>query len=233
MRMPSFLLPLALALPLGAQGFEGTLSMRIGAPDGTMMDAKYALTGDMMGVTMIAPASAGPLAGSEIRMIINNVAKTMTMLMPIPAGMGGGFLPPDAKGIKQVSSIASYDDPMTESSYQFKATGTSQVIAGLTCKDWQHTQDNVVTNVCLATGMGKFTYPSIGGGMGGRGRSSSPAWTKLTGTQMGFPLKVWEGNGKVVMEVTAVDRAAVPISAFETPAGYVDLGGMMGGGRRP
>jgi hypothetical protein len=34
------------------------------------------------------------------------------------------------------------------------------------------------------------------------------------------------------MEVTAIDRTAVPLSTFEVPAGYVDLSAMMGG-RRP
>lgn len=234
MRMPFFFLPLALALPLGAQHFEGTVSMRLSSPQGDM-DAKYQIKGDKMAMVMIAPASAGPMAGSEIRMIMDPAAKTMTTLLPVPAGMGG-MLPPDAKGIKMVMPMdgnATGQSANTPTPTMTKL-GTSQTIAGMKCDDFEMVQDNTKTRMCLATGMAKFTFPDIGGGMGGRGRggNSTPAWAKALGSNPGFPLKVWEASGKVAMEVTAVDRGAVPASAFEVPAGYMDMSGMMGG-RRP
>jgi hypothetical protein len=237
MRIPFFLLPLALALPLGAQGFEGTVSMRLSSPQGEM-DAKYQFKGDKMAMVMIAPASSGPMAGSEIRMIMDPAAKTMTMLSPIPAGMGGGgMFPADAKGIKMVMPMdgAAAGQGASGPAPTITKLGTSQTIAGMKCDDFEMVEDNTKMRMCLATGMGKFTFPEMSGGMGGRGRggNSTPAWAKALGSNPGFPLKVWEASGKIAMEVTAIDRGAVPASAFETPAGYVDMSGMMGGGRRP
>jgi len=235
MRITSLLLPLALALPLGAQGFEGTIAMKLSSPQGEM-DAKYQFKGDKMAMVMIAPASAGPMAGSEIRMIMDPAAKTMTTLLPVPAGMGG-MLPPDAKGLKMVTPMDgnAAGQAATGPAPTITKLGTSQTIAGMKCDDFEMVQDNTKSRMCLATGMAKFAFPDMGGGMGGRGRggNSTPAWAKALGSNPGFPLKVWEANGKVAMEVTSIDRGAIPASAFEVPAGYMDMGGMMGGGRRP
>jgi hypothetical protein len=233
-RLPLRFLPLLLALPLGAQGFEGTMSMRISAPDGTLMDVKYLIKGDKMGMTMTAPASTGPMAGAEIRMIIDQGAKTATMLMPAPAGMTN-MLPPDTKGIKMVTPIAAEAASAGgAAAVTYKKLGTSQTIAGLKCDDYEATTDGQTIRSCLASNVGMFSYPNLGGGMGGRGGrgAAAPAWSKGIGQAPGFPLKVWSTDNKVAMEVTAIDRAAVPASAFEVPAGYMDLGGAMGG-RRP
>lgn len=238
MRLPLRFLPLLLALPVGAQGFEGTMTMRVGAPDGTMMDVKYMIKGEKMGFTMIAPASAGPAAGAEIRMVMDPAAKTMTMLMPIPAAMAGaGMFPPDAKGIKMVNPIGGGEAAGAGggggAAVEFKKLGTSQTIAGLKCDDYESTADGQTTRTCFATNVGMFSYPSLGGGMGGRGRAAAaPAWSKGFSNAPGFPLKVWTTDGKVSMEVTTIDRGAVPAAAFEVPAGYIDLASMMGG-RRP
>lgn len=234
------LLPLALALPLGAQGFEGTMTMRIAAPDGTQMEARTMVKGSQMAMALTAPASAGPMAGAEIRMIVDRSAKTATMLMPIPAGMGGGgFLPPDAKGIKIVNPIdggEAASGAAAAPAVEYKKLGTSQTIAGLKCDDYEFTSDGQTIRSCLAANVGMFYYPSLGGGMmggrGGRGAAGAPAWSKGVGQAPGFPLKVWSTDNKVSMEVTAIDRAAVPASTFEVPAGYIDMAGMMGG-RRP
>lgn len=241
MRFPLFLLPIVFALPLHAQSFEGTIAMRISAPEGAM-ELKYLIKGDHIAMTLTAPASAGPIAGAEIRMITDPVAKTMTMLMPLPPGMGGGgFLPPDTKGMKTVTPLDS--TPHGAGAVEgkriapdIKKLGTSQTIAGMKCDDFEVTENGATTMMCLATGVGHFSYPSLGGGgMGGRGRGGaapSPAWSRALGGHPGFPLKVWTADGKVAMEVTSIHRGTVPGSTFEIPAGYVDLGVMMGG-RRP
>jgi hypothetical protein len=235
MRLALFL-PLALALPLGAQGFEGTVAMRMSSPQGEI-SAKYQFKGDKLAMVMIAPASSGPMAGAEIRMIMDPAAKTMTMLAPMPAGMGGGgMFPADAKGIKMVMPTDAAATAQADNGAAPKITklGTSQTVAGMKCDDYEMVQDNTTMRMCLATGMAKFTFPDMGGGMGGRSRggNTTPAWAKALGNNPGFPLKVWETGGKVAMEVTSVDRGAVPASAFEVPAGYMDMSAMMGG-RRP
>ena len=63
---------------------------------------------------------------------------------------------------------------------------------------------------CIAESLGRFVFPQTGGGMGGRGTASSaPAWTTAFGGKPGFPLKVWQSDGTVVMEVLSVEKAPV------------------------
>jgi len=112
-----------------------------------------------------------------------------------------------------------------------KALGTSQTIAGHKCNDFEITSTKEVTRVCLSTDMGTFTFPTMGGGFGGRGRggASSPSWTHLLASHPGYPLKAWTPEGKVTFEVTKIEKGSVPAAMFEIPEGYMDLGGMMGG----
>ncbi len=233
MRLP-LLLTIALALPLGAQGFEGTVAMKVIAPEGAI-DMKYAIKGDRMAMTMAMPASAGPMAGMEVRMLMDPAAKTITMLMPLPAGMGGGgFLPADTKGIKTVTPIPEATDGAAEGSASLKKSGTSQTVAGMKCDDYEVTDGSTTTKVCLATGLGKFNYPSLGGGFGGRGNrgggvNASPGWSKGLGNAPGFPLKVSDAAGNTVLEVTSLQKGPIGDDVFAVPAGYVDLQAMMGG----
>ena len=142
MDSPARLLPPPPGLPWGARGFEGPRSRGGGAPSGPMRDVKYMIKGNKMGMRATPPASAGPLAGAEVRMIIDQSAKTMTMMMPLPAGMGNGMLPPDTKGLKMVNPIGS--GTATEGSntpVEYKKLGTSQTIAGLKCDDYEASAD--------------------------------------------------------------------------------------------
>ena len=235
MRFVKLLLPMAaLAAPLAAQGFEGTVSMNIPAADGSINSMKYLVKGAQAAVIMTAGASMGPMAGAEIRMIIDVKAGKTTMLIPLSgdmaaqfSGMGGGNM----KGIKQVidlNQVAARADTTTP---EVKALGTSQTIAGHKCNDFEVTANKEVTRVCLSTDMGSFTFPNMGGGFGGRGRggAAAPGWSRLLATHPGYPLKAWTTDGKVTFEVTKIEKGTVDQSMFEIPEGYMDLGGMMGG----
>ena len=57
-----------------------------------------------------------------------------------------------------------------------------------------------------------------------------PVWVDALGGA-GFPLRVWVPNGTVLMEVSAITKAAVPTELFTVPAGYQDAATMGGGGR--
>lgn len=234
MRLP-LLLTVALALPIGAQGFEGTMTVKMVTPEGGI-DAKYTMKGDKMAMTMALPASTGPMAGMEARMLVDPATQSTTILMPLPAGMaGGGFLPADTKGIKVVMQATEESGGATEGSATLKKLGTSQTVAGMKCDDYEVTEGETTMKLCLATGLGKFSYPNLGGGMmGGRGNrgraaASAPGWAKGLGKAPGFPLKISDAAGATMMEVTSVQKGPVSDEVFTVPAGYVDLQAMMGG----
>lgn len=228
-RTLSALLPIFLALPLGAQAFEGTINMRMTSPESpdpiaTTMHIK----GDLMAMVMTFPASAGPMAGIEARMILDQGAKKMTMLMPMPPGIPAM---PGAKGMKIVTDLTKAQAEAAKAPEPtVKKLGTSQTIAGMSCDDYQTTSGGETTNMCVTDKLGRFTMPSSGP------RSVPPAWARAFGDKPMFPLKVWtttSGNS-VAMEVTSVKRGTVPADVFDTsPAGYQDMSAMMGGmGRR-
>ncbi len=238
MRITQLLLPMmVLAAPLAAQGFEGTVTASMGAADGTVGEMKFLVKGDQTSVVMTGGANMGPMAGAEIRIIMDTKAGKSTMLIPLTGdmaaqfgAMGGGNM----KGIKQVvdlHQLAGRGQAADTTTPEVKALGTSQTIAGHKCNDFEITSRKEVTRVCLSTDMGTFTFPSMGGGPGGRGRGAagSPSWTRLMASHPGYPLKVWTTDGKVSFEVTKIEKGNVPASAFEIPEGYMDLGGMMGG----
>jgi len=218
-----FLLAVLPAAPLAAQ-FEGTIAMKLSDPAmGTeSVEAKYYVKGDQFAMAMSAPASAGPMAGQEIRMIFNLSAKKMTMVMPVAgemAAMLGG-----AKGIKMemnMDDLPGEDTKAPEGSV--KKLGTSQTIASRKCDDYEVTAEGETFQMCLADGLGVFLFSS-----GGMGRSASmPKWARnLDGK---FPLKVSDRRGRAMMEATAITPGTVPASLFAVPADYQDMGGMMGG----
>lgn len=229
-RTLSALLPIFLALPLGAQAFEGTINMRMTSqespdPITTTMHIK----GDLMAMVMTFPASAGPMAGIEARMILDQGAKKMTMLMPMPPGIPAM---PGAKGMKIVTDLTKAQAEAAKAPEPtVTKLGTSQTIAGMSCDDYQTTSGGETTNMCVTDKLGRFALPS-----GGVGAPPPPAWARAFGDKPMFPLKVWttSSGSSVAMEVTSVKRGAVPAEVFNTsPAGYQDMSSMMGGmGRR-
>lgn len=217
------------AAPLAAQ-FEGTVNMKLtgsGAGD-EPITMKIAIKGDMQATTMKMPASSGPMAGLEMRSIIDGKANTMTVLMPMPPGMPAMPGMGDAKGMKNVMDLSKMT-VQSDAKVVIKKLGTSEKVAGLDCDDYEMTDSGgKATKVCITQSLGRFIFPGSGG-MGRRGGSAPPEWAKAFGDRPAFPLKVWEADGKVGMEVTSVERGSVPASTFEIPAGYVDMGAMMRG----
>lgn len=222
-------LPVLAIMPLGAQQFEGAIDVRMSMSKSEQLTSVMLVKGDRVAMTMTLPASAGPMAGQEARIIPSPDGASMTMLMPLPAGMPamGG-----AKGMKMVMKLGDVSKSDTDRIAKSELTklGTSQTVAEMKCDDYElAVEGEKPTRMCLTGGMGRFVYPS----MGGRG-SSEPDWTRKVREKGLFPLKVWTTDGNVGLEVTAVTRKKVPASAFEIPDGYMDASAMMGGmGRRP
>ena len=106
--LASVLLPLAAAAPLAAQQFEGTVNMKMTgtgpAAEGMMM--RVAIKGDQQVTIITLPANAGPMAGQEVRAIMDPKTQTVTTLMPMPPGMGAMAGMPDAKGMKMIVDLS-------------------------------------------------------------------------------------------------------------------------------
>jgi hypothetical protein len=229
---------LVAATPLAAQ-FEGTVTMKMTSPSGPAsgdLNMKVMVKGDRSATIMTLPATSGPMAGMEVRSVYDPKANTMTMLMPMAAAMANIPGMANAKGMKTVVDLSKAQTMGNRGGAvpqaDVKKLGTSQTILGMSCDDYEIVNENSSTvRMCATSALGRFTLPQMGGGMG-RG-AQSPSWTRAFGNKPMFPLKVWSTDGKVAMEVTAIDKSSVPASMFEIPDGYVDMAAMMGGMRPP
>ncbi|MGE5730595.1 MAG: DUF4412 domain-containing protein [Gemmatimonas sp.] len=223
------------AAPAAAQ-FEGTVHMKMsgsGSAAAEGMTMRIAIKGDRQATIMAMPPSAGPMAGMEMRSIIDGKANTMTTLMPMPPGMPAMPGMADAKGFKTVTDLSKVSvGAQSDAKVEIKKLGTTQKIAGFDCDDYEITSGTgSITRSCITQSLGRFILPEAGGGMGmgRRGGSAPPPWAKAFGDRAAFPLKVWTTDGKIAMEVTSVEKGPVPESLFEIPDGYMDMGAMMRG----
>ncbi|MBC8089434.1 MAG: DUF4412 domain-containing protein [Phycisphaerae bacterium] len=78
------------------------------------------------------------------------------------------------------------------------------------------------TDVCMGKGLGVFVMPAMMG--------SNGAWNRVMSEANGFPLKVIQANGSVSMEVTKIERKALPEALFNVPDTYTRMPDML---RRP
>jgi hypothetical protein len=246
--LPRSSLLLLLAIPplaaerAAAQGFEGTVTMTItsttAASQSNDITMKMATRGDRSVTTITMGSSAGIMAGMEVRTIIDRNANTVTTLtplppgMPMPSSMTGGV---NAKGFKMVtpfSGMGVTGGRASDVKPEIRSLGTSETIVGLSCEDFEITMaGSTPYRACITRALGTFTYPMSGRGMtGGRGggASSSPEWARAFGDKPAFPLKVWHTDGKVALQVTAIDKSPVAESAFEIPEGFVTMPGRGG-----
>jgi hypothetical protein len=223
---------LATAAPLAAQ-FEGTVTARlsnVGPADEMMM--KVAMKGDRQVTTVTMPASAGPMAGLEMRAIYDPKANTLTSLVPLPPMMQQMAAASNAKGIKNVTDLSNAGNSgSSDDKLDVKKLGTHEKIAGFECDDYEITPANgKPARACITQALGHFMFPQTGNGMGRRGgNGGAPAWSQAFGGHPGFPLKVWNSDGQTMMEVTSVDRGTVAASLFEIPEGYVDMATLLRG----
>lgn len=213
--------------PLSAQ-FEGVINVRVAAENETI-DAVMSIKGDKMAYVMKIPASGGPMAGMDIRVIADQASGEAVALVPMPPGMPAMG---NAKGMKMAMNTKEIAEDASGGDGEIKKLGTSQTIAGMKCDDWELTQKNEPTvRLCLTDGLGRLTLFD----MGARGRTPAmPKWARTIYKERLFPLKVWTTDKQASFEVTSIERRAVPASTFVIPSDYMDMSGMMGGmGRRP
>lgn len=228
------LLSLAAAVPLAAQQFEGTVNMKMkgsaGGQNAEGMAMRMAIKGDQQVTIVTLPENAGPMGGQEVRAIMDPKTQTVTTLMPMPPGIAAMVGQPDAKGMKMIVDLSKSTGPVASAKAEIKKLGTTQKIAGMSCDDYQITDENGKSvKACVTSSLGRFVLPDMSGGMGRRGGGGQPAWARAFGDRPAFPLKVWSEDGSTNMEVTSVDRSPVAASLFEIPEGYVDMSAMLRG----
>lgn len=215
--LPLLLLPL-LAAPAAAQDFEGTIAMTMTSAEmPEPLAVRLYLTADKQAMVMAMPSSAGPMAGKEVRMVVNPAAGKITTLMPPPPGM-------PAKGMKMVMDFSSVAAEAEAANVKVTPLGSSQVIVGMSCDDYEIVTEEQTVKVCVSRELGRYRFPEMTGA-----RPEMPGWVKAFGDKPAFPLKVWTDDGSLTMEVTAVERGPVSGEILDdNPEGFMSVPGMGG-----
>ncbi len=87
-----------------------------------------------------------------------------------------------------------------------------ELIAGHRCEHITVLVGKEKTDICMAKGLGAFVMPNVMG--------QNQAWQTATDAANGFPMKVVQSDGTVMMEVTKVERKALAESLFSVPDSY-------------
>jgi len=218
MRSVTLMSALMLAAPLGAQTFEGTVTMRMSVPDGEPMEMKVHHADGKQAVVMTGPG------GMDMRMVMNMAESRMTTFMSMPGAPGGGK-------IKMVSPMNNAGEGAgAEADLSVKKLGTTQTVAGMRCDDYEVTDPKTDKpfRMCMTEALGRLNMPMGGPGQG----NSAPAWSRAFGNRPIFPLKVWDTDSHVAVEVISVDRGTPDKALFdENTPGYMTAPGGFGGRR--
>jgi hypothetical protein len=201
----SALLVALTATTVAAQGFEGGITMTLTSDNGKATEMTYLMKGGK--IRMDVPGQGA--------MIVDGSTKKMQMLMTqqkMYIEMDVSSAAAAATGNAKPATVA--------------RTGRMETIAGYQCEHLTITEDGGATSdVCAATGLGAFMMPSSGRG----GPPMAQGWEAGL-RDGGFPLKVTKG-GKVIQEVTKIDKKSLDAALFTVPDGFTKFD-MPGMGRR-
>jgi len=210
-------------LPAAAQ-FEGTVSWQM--PEGSMVQT---YKGSQVRIDMTGER------GRQGVMIMDNAARTMTMLMS-EQKMYMTMNLNDQEGMEHGDRKAP----------KLTAMGKTETIAGKTCEVYRYAEEAgkpETREMCVAKGMGYFMMGGGGGPMGmrrgGRGGdiaaiAANPEYAKLYKDGF-FPLRISRLEGDQVkneMLATKIEPKSVDAATFQVPAGYTEMK-MPGGMGRP
>ena len=139
--------------------------------------------------------------GQEFGIIMDHGASQMTMLMSGPKMYMQQEMPDAEAGGDRGTKVT--------------RTGKTSTVAGHRCEIVRvEDPDAGTSEICGATDMGRFVM--------GQGspteRSRTPVWAR--GLENFFPLRVTDGEGTTVLEVTAIEEKPVDAALFAPPAGY-------------
>ncbi len=105
-------------------------------------------------------------------------------------------------------------------------TGKKETIAGYVCEHVLIETPKETNDVCMAKGLGTFLNFAAGMGMA----RAVPDWQTALAADGGFPLKVANGAGLVMLEVTKIEKKKLSDALFTIPSNYTK---MAGPSRRP
>ena len=143
------------------------------------------------------------------------------------------LLPDESKMVVIIEAMQGYmtmnmekfTDDEDYSDTEVSKTGQTKTIAGHQCTVWKiDTPENSV-EACMANGLGNFVMPRSP-----MAQQQTPAWAKELMSDGGMPLEVIEfknGNEKLQMKATKIERKSLSADLFAIPEGYRDMSGMM------
>lgn len=197
------------------EAFEGEITSRTYMDEDTL-ETRYAIKGALNRVETLSSQDSAIV-------LIDSSSSTTTTLFP------------QARSYVTMS-WAEMAEEMTEedSSIVFPkvtSTGETETIAGFTCRHWL-IGDNQDVDVCMAKGLGYYS-----GGSGGiLDRLKDPVLREKARAQLdanpefakfveggAFPLKmafIENGQPRIIMEVTRIERKSLDDSLFTVPADY-------------
>ena len=211
----------ALLAPLAvhAADFEGTVAMKLSGPRGTPGEMTFSLAKGKSRIDMQTREAGSPA------MIFDHAKQEMTILMPEQRMYMVQPMPKPS----DLPAAARGENATVEK------TGETERILGYDCVKYVSNSPEGVTEIWVTDQLG--TFMGLGGGnpMGG-GRNRMPdAWASALRGQEAFPLRVItkakNGKESFRMDATAVNKGAIPASAFTPPADFqkFDMQGMMRG----
>ncbi len=212
----------------GGGNFEGAITARMftGAEP---IELKYAIKGTRTRIE--TQLSQG---GTQTGVVLMDLsAGSQMMLMPQTKTYMSLDLNKDGKFQEMVEKMAQKAGEDGGDLSKISSTGQTETIAGHTCQHWV-IGDQQQTDVCLARGLGFFGGGGQSGGifeqlknlaMGDKVKAqlnANPEFAKFV-EGGAFPLKISQvenGQSKIVMEVTSVERKSLDDSLFSVPSDY-------------
>lgn len=219
----SLLACLALSLPsvLTAADFEGTVHM-------TVTSGKHSSTIEYQVKPGLVRTNIATGKGEVATTIMDFAKGQMVILIP-------------GQKMYMVHSLPPLNTPVTSPGHAgdrpVVATSETESILGYACTKYlAPSAEGSTVEMWVTSDLGNFSGFGGGAGPGGSRSSTSQEWVKLAAGKGFFPLRVVtkspSGEETARMEVSSVDKTALPESTFLPPAGYQELNiaTMMGSG---
>ncbi len=143
--------------------------------------------------------------GQRMRVDMSTGGRTMSSIVDHSTGRMMILIPQAKMYMEQAMP-----DVQGESEATVTRTGRRDVVAGHRCEIIQvKDAKGNLSEICGASGMGNAVM---------RAGQKTPAW--MRGMKGFFPLRVSDGKGKVILEVTRVEAKPVDDALFLPPAGF-------------
>lgn len=213
---------------IAATTFEGSVDMTI-TQDKTTMSMTYYIKDTKIRMESRMPASGKKSAGDMNLVSLADTEKREVYLLMPDEKMYMVMQMPDPDAAAQTAAKSKTPAPV-----QFKPTGRTETIAGLTCEQYVSEEDKkarVITEMWVTKELGKFVMQQQGGkskgGMFGKGGKPDPkdAWQAFAEKNGFFTMRVVQRKKAGApedfrLEVNNITRAAQPDSRFDIPPGY-------------